>query len=117
MGTCCICFFYSPDSHKLELPSICWLHIITYVGPVDSNKTVILDKTAVLMVTKGVYSAMKIIPKDAFGNKAIIEEASVHLEIRKVSVSGRGGLCKSWTLDWTGLWTGLWTQCILALPS
>ena len=58
-------------------------------GPVDSNKTVILDKTAVLVVTKGVYSAIKIIPKDAFSNKAIIEEAAVHLEIRKVStVSG-----------------------------
>ena len=50
----------------------------------DSNKTVILDKTAVLVVTKGIYSAMKIIPKDCFGNKSTIEETAVRIEIRKV---------------------------------
>lgn len=54
-------------------------------GPVDSNKTVILDKTAVLVVTKGVYSAMKIIPKDCFGNKTWIKEEAVQIAIRKVS--------------------------------
>lgn len=55
-------------------------------GPVDSNKTVILDKTAVLVVTKGVYSAMKIIPKDSFGNKSIIEERAVKIDIKKVLI-------------------------------
>ena len=36
------------------------------------------------MVTRGVYSAMKVIPKDIFGNKADIEEEAVEIEIRKV---------------------------------
>jgi hypothetical protein len=52
---------------------------------------VILDKTAVLVVTKGVYSALKIIPKDNFGNKTSIEEKAVHIDIRKVSVWRRSG--------------------------
>lgn len=59
-------------------------------GPVDSNKTVILDKTAVVVVTKGVYSAMKIIPKDSFGNKTKIVEEAVQIEIRKDSKDGEG---------------------------
>ena len=57
-------------------------------GAVDSNKTVFLDNTAVLVVSRGVYTAMKIIPKDSFGNKADIEEHLVDIEIRQVR--GRG---------------------------
>ena len=53
-------------------------------GDVDPNKTVILDKTAVLVVTEGIYTPMKIVPKDSFSNKAIIEEQDVRIEIRKV---------------------------------
>ena len=68
-----------------------WCHdvfvilICTYTGPVDSNKTVFLDNTAVLLVTQGVYSAMTVIPKDSFGNQAVIEEQLIQIEIRKVN--------------------------------
>lgn len=55
-----------------------------YSGPVDSNKTVFLDKTGVLIMTRGVYSAMNVIPMDSFGNKTDIKINSVEFEIRKV---------------------------------
>ncbi len=61
---------------------------------VDSNKTVFLDNTAVLLVTTGVYTTMKIIPKDSFGNQAEIEENLVHIEIKKVSHLNLKLLCK-----------------------
>ena len=55
------------------------------VGPVDASKTVFVNHTAVIVVTKGVYSGMGMIPKDCFGNVAIINEDLLSIEIHKVS--------------------------------
>lgn len=38
-----------------------------------------------MVVAEGVYTPMKIIPKDSFGNKATIDEQAVEIEIRRVS--------------------------------
>ena len=54
------------------------------VGPVDASKTVFVNQTAVIVVTKGVYSGMGMIPKDCFGNVAIINEDLLSIEIHKV---------------------------------
>ena len=53
-------------------------------GPVDASKTVFVNQTAVIMVTEGVYSGMGMIPKDRFGNIAIITEDLLSIEIHKV---------------------------------
>ncbi len=54
-------------------------------GEVDPNKTVILDKRAVVVVTEEVYTPMKIVPKDSFGNNVTIDKQAVQFEIRKAS--------------------------------
>ncbi len=54
------------------------------LGPVDASKTVFIDQTAVVIVTKGLYSAIKVIPRDSFENAATISEEKLTVEIRKV---------------------------------
>ena len=56
----------------------------TYTGQVDASKTVFIDQTHVLVVTSGTYHAMTVIPKDSFGNMAIISQEHLTAEIRKV---------------------------------
>ena len=56
-----------------------------YAGPVDASKTVFVNQTAVIVVTKGVYSGMGMIPKDCFGNVAIITEDLLSIDIHKVN--------------------------------
>ena len=51
----------------------------------DASKTVFVNHTAVIVVTKGVYSGMGMIPKDCFGNVAIINEDLLSTDIHKVS--------------------------------
>ena len=51
----------------------------------DASKTVFVNQTAVIVVTKGVYSGMGMIPKDCFGNVAIISEDLLSIDIHKVS--------------------------------
>ena len=43
-----------------------------------------VNQTAVIVVTKGVYSGMGMIPKDCFGNVAIITEEDLSIDIHKV---------------------------------
>ena len=50
----------------------------------DASKTVFIDQTAVVVVTKGIYSAMSVIPRDSFGNTAAISQEELTVEIRKV---------------------------------
>ncbi len=50
----------------------------------DSSKTVFLDNTAVFVVTKEVYTAMKVVPKDSFGNNTDINCDLINVEIREV---------------------------------
>jgi hypothetical protein len=52
---------------------------------VDASKTVFVNQTAVIVVTKGVYSGMGMIPKDCFGNVAIITEDLLSIDIHKVN--------------------------------
>ena len=70
-------------------PLVLWFMIVLVVcynvGPVDASKTVFVNHTAVIVVTKGVYSGMGMIPKDCFGNVAIISEDQLSIEIHKVS--------------------------------
>ena len=54
-------------------------------GPVDASKTIFIDQTAVVVVTQGVYHAMRLVPRDAFGNTANISQDNLTIEIRKVS--------------------------------
>ena len=56
----------------------------------DASKTVFVNHTAVIVVTKGVYSGMGMIPKDCFGNVAIINEALLSIDIHKVNRYTRG---------------------------
>lgn len=57
------------------------------VGPIDSEKTVVQDMTDVMVVKKGVYSPMKILPKDSFDNKCVLNVEDIEVDIRKVSQS------------------------------
>ena len=59
-------------------------HTHTHTGQVDASKTVFIDQTHVLVVTRGTYHAMTVIPKDSFGNMAIISQEYLTAEIRKV---------------------------------
>ncbi len=54
------------------------------LGPVDPSKTQFIDQTAVVIVTKGLYSAIRVIPKDSFGNLATISQKELTVEINKV---------------------------------
>ena len=63
---------------------LCCDNTILYAGPVDASKTVFVNQTAVIVVTKGVYSGMGMIPKDCFGNVAIITEDLLSIDIHKV---------------------------------
>lgn len=65
------------------------------LGPVDGSKTVFIDQTAVVIVTKGLYSAIRVIPRDQFGNMASISQEKLTVEIRKV------GLCTQSCVYWT----------------
>ena len=55
-----------------------------------------VNQTAVIVVTKGVYSGMGMIPKDCFGNVAIISEDELTIDIHKVST--RAGDKKCYTV-------------------
>lgn len=59
---------------------------IFITGPVDSEKTVFLQQSNTIVVTAGLYYSMEIIPKDCFGNVAIITQRHLTAEIRKVLV-------------------------------
>lgn len=61
-------------------------HSLPAVGPVDASKTVFIDQTAVLVVTRGVYSTLGVIPQDSFGNMAGISQENLTVEIRKVEM-------------------------------
>ena len=50
----------------------------------DASKTVFIDQSHVLVVTSRAYYAMKIIPKDSFGNMCSISQEHLTAEIRKV---------------------------------
>ena len=54
-------------------------------GPVDASKTVFVDQSHVIIVTKGTYYAMVVIPKDSFGNTAIVTQEHLTVEIKKVT--------------------------------
>ena len=60
------------------------LHTHVHVGPVDASKTVFIDQTHVIVVTRATYHAMTVVPKDSFGNTAIITQEYLTVEIRKV---------------------------------
>ena len=62
------------------------LLLIFHKGPVDSEKTVFLQQSNTIVVTAGLYHSMEIIPKDCFGNVAIITQKYLTAEIRKASV-------------------------------
>ena len=70
-------------------------------GPVDASKTVFVNQTAVIVVTKGVYSGMGMIPKDCFGNVAIIDDHLLSIEIHKVREGGGTVQCslENWTIS------------------
>ena len=63
----------------------CTIRGVNRTGPVDASKTVFVNQTAVIVVTKGVYSGMGMIPKDCFGNVALISERELSIDIHKVS--------------------------------
>ena len=46
-----------------------------------------------IVVTKGVYSGMGMIPKDCFGNVAIISEDELTIDIHKVSTRAGDEKC------------------------
>lgn len=55
-----------------------------FAGPVDASKTMFLDKAQVLVVTAGIYYSMIVVPRDSFGNTAIILQDNLTVEIRQV---------------------------------
>lgn len=57
-------------------------------GTVDASKTVFLQQSNTIVVTAALYHSMQIIPKDGFGNTALISQEFLTAEIRKGGVNG-----------------------------
>lgn len=57
-------------------------------GPVDPAKTSFPDQPQWLVLTAGTYHSMTVIPRDSFGNSAIIEQDHLTVNIRKVRSRG-----------------------------
>ena len=53
-------------------------------GPVDTSKTDLLGHQTTLVVTRAIYYPIRIVPKDSFGNKAIVVPERLCVEARKV---------------------------------
>ena len=70
--------------HAYTHPHTRTLYTHVHVGPVDASKTVFIDQTHVIVVTRATYHAMTVVPKDSFGNTAIITQEYLTVEIRKV---------------------------------
>lgn len=76
-GTCTNCITY--------IVSIALYHTMIYdAGPVDPSKTVFLDQRQVLILIENTYYCMHVVPKDRFGNAAILLQELLTAEVRKV---------------------------------
>ena len=57
-------------------------------GPVDPAKTSFPDHPQWLVVTAGTYHSMTVVPRDAYGNAATIQQDHLTVNIRKVRREG-----------------------------
>ena len=59
-------------------------NVLLPTGPVDPAKTSFPDHPQWLVVTAGTYHSMTVVPRDAYGNAATIQQDHLTVNIRKV---------------------------------
>ena len=55
-----------------------------FIGPLDSDKMVLLRFNNTIVLIAGIYHSIAIEPKDCFGNVTAINQSKLDVEIRKV---------------------------------
>ena len=72
----------------LSVRQVKYEDVLLPTGPVDPAKTSFPDHPQWLVVTAGTYHSMTVVPRDAYGNAATIQQDHLTVNIRKVRREG-----------------------------